>query len=85
MKNIQFLTQEEHRKITMGDKYMTKEEERTKKALTALGTIKEICGEQPDDECENCPFYDRSDGCLIKEFSPNAWEIGVFENGKLLR
>lgn len=85
MKNIVFVNKEEHRKIHMRENYMTEEEERTKKTLTALETIKEICGEQLDDECEKCPFYDRSDGCLIKEFSPNCWEIGKFENGKLLR
>lgn len=82
MKNIQVVTQEEHRDIHLHDDLKTYQAKQTAKALAALHTIQDICC---CCDCNYCLFSNKHNDCLIRTELPNNWEIGEFKKAKLLR
>lgn len=51
--------------------------------IKSLEVIKDVCNDHF--RCEECPFYDPKEFCLIKHSAPIHWQIRNYTNKILVR
>lgn len=53
-----------------------------KEAMNALTLIKEIC---EDNICEDCIFGNSNSRCMIRENTPDVWDIDIKTSVRVLK